>query len=70
MQGGPADDAGIRVGDVVVSFGGQTIDTAEQLGDAIRAHEPGDAVQVVVVHPGGDQETVTVTLSTNPVPTS
>ncbi len=69
VQGGPADDAGIQVGDVVVSFGGQTIDTADQLGEAIRAHSPGDSVQVGVVRGNGDHQTVTVTLGTNPVPT-
>jgi S1-C subfamily serine protease len=68
VQGGPADVAGIRVGDVVVSFAGQTIDTADQLGEAIHSRSPGDAVQVGIVRPDGSSQTVTVTLATNPVP--
>jgi S1-C subfamily serine protease len=69
VQGGPADDAGIQIGDVVVEFDGQQIATADELGTAIRSHQPGDQVDVVVVHPNGERETVSVTLGVNPVPT-
>jgi serine protease Do len=69
VQGGPADDAGILVGDVVVEFDGTAITTADELGSAIRSKKPGDQVDVVVVHPNGQQETITVTLGVNPVPT-
>jgi len=70
IQGGPAADAGIRAGDVVVSFDGKAITNGDQLGTAIRAHAPGDTVDVVVQHPSGQRETVSVTLGTNPVPTA
>ena len=70
VPGGPADDAGLEVGDVVVDFGGQTITTAEGLGEAIRSHDPGDEIDFAVVHPDGSRETLTVTLGVNPVPTS
>jgi S1-C subfamily serine protease len=69
VQGGPADVAGIQIGDVVVEFDGQQIATADELGTAIRSHSPGDQVDVVVVHPNGERETVSVTLGVNPVPT-
>jgi serine protease Do len=68
VKNGPADRAGIQVGDVVVSFEGQTVDTSAQLGDAIRSHRPGDDVSMTVVHRDGTRSTVTVTLGTNPVP--
>jgi S1-C subfamily serine protease len=68
VPNGPADDAGIQVGDVVVSFDGRTIDTSQQLGDAIRSKRPGDDISVTVVHRDGTRSTVTVTLGTNPVP--
>jgi S1-C subfamily serine protease len=68
VQNGPADRAGIQVGDVVVSFDGTTIDTSEALGTAIRSHRPGDDVPVTVVHRDGARSTVTITLGTNPVP--
>jgi serine protease Do len=70
VQGGPAADAGISPGDVVVSFGGQDITTGAALGNAIRDQHPGDQVDVKVVRPDGSTQTLRVTLGTNPVPTS
>ena len=66
--GGPAERAGIEVGDVIVSFDGEAADSSKELGERIRAHEPGDAVDVEVVHPDGSRDTVTVALGTNPLP--
>jgi len=65
---GPADQAGVEVGDVLVAFGGEAVGGSEQLGELIRAHEPGDKVAVELVGPDGDRRTVTVTLGVNPVP--
>ena len=69
VAGGPAATAGIGVGDVVVRFDGQTVDSADQLGELIRAQAPGDHVRVGVVHPDGSQDEVTVVLDVNPVAT-
>jgi S1-C subfamily serine protease len=69
VPGGPAADAGVRVGDVVVEFDGQEITTADELGSAIRSHEPGDRVEVAIVRPDGTRVTLTITLGVNPVPT-
>ena len=69
VQDGPADRAGIRVGDVVVSFDGEPIVTADALGAAIRARSPGDRVEVVVVRGTGDRVVLSLTLGVNPVPT-
>jgi S1-C subfamily serine protease len=66
---GPADRAGVRVGDVIVAFGGTGIASAQDLGDAIRSHRPGDSVEFVVVRAGGERVTLTVDLGVNPVPT-
>lgn len=70
VQGGPAASAGIQVGDVVVLFDDQPVDSAEALGKLIRSHRPGDEVAVGIVHPDGSQDVVTVTLDVNPVATS
>ena len=70
VSGGPAEQGGIQVGDVVVQFGGQAVDSAERLGELIREHRPGDEVQVGVVHPDGSRDTLTVTLGVNPVATT
>jgi putative serine protease PepD len=70
VQGGPADDAGIRQGDVVVVFDDQPVDSAGRLGELIRARKPGDEVSVGLVHPDGSREVVTVVLGVNPVATA
>ena len=70
VPGGPADDAGIVVGDVIVQFDGETVTDSEQLGGLIREHAPGDQVTVGLVHPDGSDGEVTVTLGTNPVATT
>ena len=59
--GGPAANAGIKVGDVIVSVGGQPTAGADAVIAAIRTHQPGDKVAVTVER-GGVRKTVTVTL--------
>jgi S1-C subfamily serine protease len=65
---GPAEDAGIVEGEVIVAFGGQDVGTSEELGTAIRSREPGDRVEVEVVEASGTRRTVTVTLVVRPLP--
>jgi putative serine protease PepD len=52
----PAADAGLEVGDVVVSLDGQSVSTADQLVDAIRSHEPGDEVTIEYERDGRKRE--------------
>jgi S1-C subfamily serine protease len=66
--GGPAEDAGIEVGDVVVGFDGDAVETSEQLGDLIGEHAPGDRVEVELVRADGQRDSVTVELDTRPLP--
>jgi S1-C subfamily serine protease len=61
----PADDAGIRVGDVIVRLGSTTIDTAQQLTTAVGSHQPGEKV-TVEVNRNGRNRTFEVTLATRP----
>jgi hypothetical protein len=56
--GSPAEQAGIRAGDVIVEFGGMPVGDLYQFTDALQAHEPGDTVRVVVRRDG---EPLTVT---------
>jgi Tol biopolymer transport system component len=51
-KGGPADLAGIRGGDVIVAMEGSEIENIQDFTLALRAHEPGDNIPVVVVRDG------------------
>ena len=65
VTGAPAQRAGLRTGDVIVSFDGRTIATASDLGQAVLTRKPGDTVKVVVQR-NGSRETIEVTLGTRP----
>jgi putative serine protease PepD len=41
---GPADQAGLRTGDVIVSVDGKSIDSPDALTQAVAAHKPGESV--------------------------
>jgi len=56
--GSPAEQAGLRRGDIIVGFDGAEIKDIYALTDALRAHEPGDEVKITVLRDG---ESVTVT---------
>ncbi|MFI2371003.1 trypsin-like peptidase domain-containing protein [Streptomyces sp. NPDC018833] len=59
--GGPADKAGIRPGDVITKVDGQRVHSGEELIVKIRAHRPGDRLELTLTR-GGDERTVTLTL--------
>jgi putative serine protease PepD len=52
--GGPADQAGIRPGDVILAIDGRPVSQSDELIVAIRARQPGEAVTLRVR--SGDQE--------------
>jgi len=56
-QGLPAQNAGIRDDDHIVSIARVAVTSPEELGKAVRAHDPGTVVPVVVIRDG---ETVTI----------
>jgi S1-C subfamily serine protease len=57
----PADEAGIRAGDVIVGLGTHDVADLQGLTDALRAHRPGDTVELRYLR-DGREDTVTVTL--------
>jgi putative serine protease PepD len=64
-SGSPADRAGLRPGDVIVSVGGKRITDPDALVLAIDAREPGQTVPVVYVR-GGARHTTQVRLGVQP----
>ena len=67
VPGGPADDAGLREGDVVVRINGDEIGSTEDLTSSLAERDPGDAVEVEVIGSGGDRRTVNVELGQRPL---
>ena len=55
-DGGPANKAGLKAGDVLVYFNGRAIDSLHDFTDALRRHKPGDDVPVVVMRDGNSVE--------------
>jgi serine protease Do len=46
MEGSPANEAGLEVGDVVIEFDGQKVEGSESLADAMRKVKRGDSKKV------------------------
>lgn len=57
VSGGPADEAGLREGDVIIEFGGMKTDDVEELMHEIRNHEPGDTVGITYLRDGQEMTT-------------
>lgn len=54
-DGGAAQKAGIKGGDVVVSINGSPVNTTTQLTEIVHQYRPGDEVTVNVIHNGKEQ---------------
>jgi putative serine protease PepD len=64
--GGPAEQAGIKTGDLITKVGDRRIEDGDELVAAIRSHAPGDKV-TVTVGSGAQERTVDVTLGSRTV---
>jgi putative serine protease PepD len=64
--GGPAAKAGIHIGDLIVSVGGQPTSTTALLSEVLAELKPGQTVPVAVTSQNGAKATVQVTLGTYP----
>ncbi|MFL6053217.1 MAG: S1C family serine protease [Actinoallomurus sp.] len=63
---GPAERAGIRPNDIIVSVGGTKTPNTSDVTDVIAGLKPGETVPVVVQHPDGSRSTVKITLGELP----
>ncbi|MFI6700459.1 trypsin-like peptidase domain-containing protein [Streptomyces sp. NPDC050509] len=59
--GGPGDKAGIRPGDIITEVDGQRVHSGEELIVKIRAHRPGDRLELTLVR-GGKERTMSLAL--------
>ena len=66
---GPAAQAGIKQGEVIVAIDGQTIASSEDLGSVLERLQPNQTVPVTVVAADGSRSTIDVTLGSRPLPT-
>jgi putative serine protease PepD len=64
-NGGPADQAGLRPGDVITALEGTAVKGSNDLVAAIASHQPGDRVKLTVRR-GSNLLTIGVTLGTQP----
>ena len=64
VANGPADQAGIQQGDIIVAMDGEEITSADGMVLAVRSHEIGDTVTVTVVR-GTETKDLTVTLGSD-----
>jgi serine protease DegQ len=65
VRGGPADDAGMEAGDVIVGLAGQEVRSVEDFLVELREHDPGEEVAVEVVR-DGERQSFDVRLSERP----
>ncbi|MGN6470487.1 MAG: PDZ domain-containing protein, partial [Rhizobiaceae bacterium] len=66
-KGGPADDAGMKPGDVITSVGSEPIDGSQDLVRTIANSKPGDTADIKLVR-AGDEKSVSVKLGQRPAP--
>jgi S1-C subfamily serine protease len=64
-QGSPAQQAGLRPGDVITAIGGQQITDESTLPEVLSQKQPGDQITLSIAR-GGQQQDVQITLAQTP----
>ncbi|MGW1345909.1 S1C family serine protease [Kribbella sp. NPDC002412] len=67
LANGKADEAGLEAGDVITTFGGETVESPDTLSTLLNRHHPGDKVEVGWVDQTGQRHKATIELITGPV---
>lgn len=65
--GTPADDAGLRTGDVIVAVNGEMVEGSPDLRHKIGLRRPGNRVEIGYIHHGDDDALAAVRLGSHPV---
>jgi putative serine protease PepD len=58
VAGSPADDAGLKEGDVVTRVDGQAVSSGQAVADAIAAKHPGDRITFTVRRDGQEKDVI------------
>ena len=66
MRGGPADQAGVAIGDVIMVLDGTSLDSATTLTYVLDRHYPGDVVDLTWIDRSGQQRAGKATLVSGP----
>ena len=66
IESSPAEAAGLKAGDTILSVDGKTFSEDQELADMIAAHKPADTVTFEVVGSDGETRQVSVRLGENP----
>jgi hypothetical protein len=66
VAGGPADVAGVKTGDLVLTVDGTELTSAEQFQTILSGHKSGDKIKVTLQHADGSTGETTITLGLNP----
>jgi S1-C subfamily serine protease len=66
MRGGPADQAGVAIGDVITVLDGTSLDSATTLTDVLDRHYPGDVLDLTWIDRSGQQRSGKATLVPGP----
>ena len=65
IDNGPARDAGLRQGDVIVRAGGERVQSADDVREAVNTRKPGDELELRIRR-NGNERTITVELGNRP----
>jgi membrane-associated protease RseP (regulator of RpoE activity) len=56
QTGSPADQAGLKAGDLITAVGGNSVTDPSQLSQDIRSHQPGDQVTITYTRSGASAQ--------------
>jgi membrane-associated protease RseP (regulator of RpoE activity) len=56
----PAEEAGLKVGDVIIAIDGIALNPEHELSEAVQGREPGDEILLTIIRRGNDTEVLEV----------
>jgi photosystem II stability/assembly factor-like uncharacterized protein len=62
IEGGAADKAGLKAGDVIVRLGDREVESLQELLETVRAHKAGDKAKVKIIR-GSEEKEIEVTFT-------